>query len=232
MKQLVVRLALLALLIHPALAGGSELEPDAFAAVTPGPAVPLPAPPVSSEPGSNVSFSPNLIAGLFVGSALFSLTLHLALRHHRRSVGQLELVRRKVHLMSPAERDFLAVLEPVVRHVCQISIKVRLADLFEIRPERGRQSAYHLISNQHIGFILAERETGHILCGIQLVNLSRPEPGGLKRDTRVDQLFASQQIPLFRIPCARRYDPAALRETLAGILGQAPISQGSFDCRR
>ena len=170
MKQLLLRLALLALLIRPALAGEAEQQPDDVSAATTLPpersiAAPaqLPAAAVVTETPSSVALSPHLMAGLFVGSALFSLTLHLALRHHRRSVGQLDLVRKKLHLVTPAERDFLAVLEPLVRPACRISVKVRLADLFEIRPERGRQSSYNLISNQHIDFILTEHGTSRIL---------------------------------------------------------------------
>lgn len=219
-KQLHLRIALLALLIRPALAGGSELQPDDFAAGMLAPAVQLPAPSVATEPGSNVSLSPNLMVGLFVGSALFSLTLHLALRHHRRSIVQLDRVRRKEHLMTPAERDFLAVLEPLVRPVCRISIKARLADLFEIRPERGRRSAFHQVSNKHVDFLLTGHETNRILCGILLDDRSRRNPGHLGRDAFVDQLFASQQIPLFRVPCARRHDAEDLRDILALVLGK------------
>ena len=220
MKQL-LRLALLALLIPPALAGGSEPRPDDLAAGTLAPAVRHSAPSETTEPGSNASLSPSLMIGLFIGSALFSLTLHVALRHHRRSVRQLDRVRKKQHLMTPAEREFHSILEPVVRPYGRISLKVRLADLFEIRPERGRQSAYHLISNQHIDFLVTEHGTSRILCGIELDDRSHQRPDRQKRDAFVNQLFASQDLPLVRIRCARRYDPEVLRETLAGIFGKA-----------
>lgn len=214
MKQIVVRLALLALLIRPALAGNSDRQPDDFAAGTFASTV------VASEPGSNGSLSPNLMLGLFVGSVLLSLTLHLALRHHRRRVRQLERVRRKEHLMTPAERDFLAVLEPLVRPVCRISIRVRLADLFEIRPERGRQSAFYRISNKHIDFLLTAHDTNRILCGILLDDRSRRRPGSIGSDAFVDRLFASQQIPLVHVPGARCQDSEDLRDILAVVLGK------------
>jgi Protein of unknown function (DUF2726) len=214
-KRLFLRLAILALLVRPVLAGGPERLPDDSVTGTPA------APVVANEPGSNLSLSPNLMAGLFVGSALFSLTLHLALRHHRRSVGQLDRVRRKEHLMTAAERDFLAVLEPLVRSVCHISIKVRLADLFEIRPERGRQSAFNKVAHRHVDFLLTGHETSRILCGILLDDRSRRRPGRPGRDSFVDQLFASQRIPLFRVPGARLHDTEALGDILALILGKA-----------
>lgn len=218
MKQLLLPLALVALHIHPALAGESERRPE-----HPAPAARLSTASVATEPGSSASISPGLMAGLFVGSALFSLTLHLALRHHRRSVGQLERVRRKEHLMTPAEQEFFAVLEPLVRPYCRISIKVRLADLFEVRPERGRQAAFNLIANKHVDFILTGHETGRILCGIELDDRSQKRADRRKRDAFVDQLFASQDLPLLRIPYAKCQAAEALRETLAGIFGQAHI---------
>ncbi len=116
--------------------------------------------------------------------------------------------------MTAAERDFLSGLEPLVRSVCRISIKVRLTDLFEIRPERGRQSAFHRAANRHVDFLLTGHETGRILCGIVLGG--RPGKDGL-----VDRLFASQRIPLFRVTGARLHDAQGLGDILALVHGKA-----------
>ena len=123
--------------------------------------------------------------------------------------------------MTPAERDFLSILESIAPPGCRILIKVRLADLFEVRPERGRQSAFNLISNKHLDFLVTEHGNSRILCGIEIDDRSQPLKDREKRDAFVNQLFASQQLPLVRIPCTRRYDPKVLRDALAGILGQA-----------
>ena len=232
-KHLPLRLAFLMLLSHPVLAGDAERQLDEH------PADWLPdfdntTVPSTAVPGakSTVSLSPNLILGLFVGSALLSFTIRRMLRGQHRRPPVLnaplspapvlpDLMQPDEHLLIRAEQEFFTVLEPLVRPVCRISIKVALADLFEVRPERGRQAAYGLISNKHVGFILTERETGRIVCGIELDALPSRQPGSVEYDAFVDQLFASQQLPLLLIPCARRYDAGALRQKLAGIIGKA-----------
>lgn len=234
MKQFLLRLVLLALPFHPALAGDVErqsAQQPTHGIQTSG--KPLAMPAAATGRGSTISLSPNLILGLFVGSALLSFTFRLLLRGHDRRAGDCppvldpadrpgsvpsDPIGRSEHLMSPAELDFVSVLGPLVSPVCRISIKVRIADLFEIRP--GHQVAYSLISNKHIGFILTEHETGRIVCGIELVALSCRQPDSIEYAAFVDQLFASQQLPLLRIPCARRYEPEALRQELAGIIGK------------
>ena len=234
MKQFLFRLVLLALPFHLALAGDRERQPDqqpSNGIQTSGKTLALPA--AATGPESAIALIPNLILGLFVGSALLSFTFHLLLRGHDRRAGNSPPVPdpadrpgsvpsdplgRSEHLLSPAELDFVSVLGPLVSPVCRISIKVRIADLFEIRP--GHQAAYSLISNKHVGFILTEHETGRIVCGIELDALPPQQPGSVEYDAFVDRLFASQQLPLLRLPCARCYDPEALRLALGGIIGK------------
>ena len=233
MKHFLVRLVLLALPFHPALAGDVErqsAQQSSHGIQTSGKPLALPA--AAAGCGSTISLSPNLILGLFVGSALLSFTIRRMLRRQHRRPPVLnaplspapvlpDLMQPDEHLLIRAEQEFFTVLEPLVRPVCRISIKVALADLFEVRPERGRQAAYGLISNKHVGFILTEHETGRIVCGIELDAPASRQPGSAGYDAFVDQLFASQQLPLLRIPCARRYDPEDLRQKLAGSIAKA-----------
>lgn len=240
MKHFLTRLVLLALPFHPALAGDTELQParqPSSWVQASGKTLALPA--AAAGPGSTISLSPNLIVGLFVGSALFSFTLRFMLQGRHRRPGSCppvpdlpdrpdrhapapsDLMRLDVHLLTAAEREFLAILEPLARPACRISIKVRLADLFEVRPERGHQTAFDLISNKHIGFIVTALETGRIVCGIELDDLTHRQAGRAGYDAFVNRLFASQQLPLVRVSCSRRHDPAALRRELAGIFGKA-----------
>lgn len=235
MKHFLVPLALLALLSRPASAGDADQRSAGQSGSGPrsqGQVIGAAA--AASVAKSTISLGPNLILGLFVGSALLSFTFRLLLRGHDRRAGNSPPVPdpadrpgsvpsdplgRSEHLMSPAELDLVSVLGPLVSPVCRISIKVRIADLFEIRP--GHQAAYSLISNKHIGFILTEHETGRIVCGIELDAPPSRQPGSVEYDAFVDRLFASQQLPLLRLPCARCYDAGALRRELAGIIGKA-----------
>ena len=236
-KHFLLRLALLALLSLSVLAGASEQKTDERPAswTRNSGETTAPSTTVTGAKGI-VSLSPNLIVGLFVGSALFSFTLRFMLQGRHRRPGSCppvldlsdrhapapsDLMRLDVHLLTPAEREFFAILEPLSRPACRISIKVRLADLFEVRPERGRQTAFDLISNKHIGFIVTELETGRIVCGIELDDLTHRQAGRAGYDAFVNRLFASQQLPLVRVSCSHRHDPAALRRELAGIFGKA-----------
>lgn len=231
MKLFLLRLVLLALPFHPAFAGDMKRQ----SAQPPSGRIKTSALPTAvTGPESAIALSPNLLLGLFAGSALLSFTIRLLLRGHYRRAGNRPTIQdpadlpgpvpsdptgRSGHLMTPAELDFVSVLAPLVSPACRISIKVLLADLFEIRP--GHQGAYSLISNKHVGFILTENETGRIVCGIEIDALSSRQPDSVEYAAFVDQLFASQQLPLLRLPCARRYDPEALRQELAGIIGKA-----------
>lgn len=131
----------------------------------------------------------------------------------------IDLIRRKENLMTPAEQAFFAVLEPIVRSSCMVSSKVRLADLFDVRQERGQQAAFNKICSKHIDFVLTDPGSSRILCGIELDDSSHSRPDRIERDTFVNELFAASQLPLMRVPVAWTYYPQALRTELlkAGV---------------
>lgn len=132
----------------------------------------------------------------------------------------IDLMTKKQNLMTPAELAFFAVLEPIVRSSCMVSSKVRLADLFEVRQERGQQAAFNKIRSKHIDFVLTEPGSSRILCGIELDDSSHNRPERVERDDFVNELFAAQQLPLLRVPVAWTYYPQGLRSELlkAGVL--------------
>lgn len=134
----------------------------------------------------------------------------------------MSLLKRRENLMSPAEQAFFAVLEPIIRSTCMISSKVRLADLFDVSQGRGQQATFNKISNKHIDFVLTDPVTSRILCAIELDDSSHNRADRIQRDAFVNELFATQQLPLLRVPCAWTYYPQALRSALvdAGL----PIS--------
>ncbi len=131
----------------------------------------------------------------------------------------IDLMRRKENLMTPAEQAFFAVLEPIVRSSCMVSSKVRLADLFEVRQQRGQQAAFNKICSKHIDFVLTDPSTSRILCAIELDDSSHNRPDRIERDTFVNELFAVSHLPLMRVPVAWTYYPQALRAELlkAGV---------------
>lgn len=131
----------------------------------------------------------------------------------------IDLMQRRDNLMTPAELAFFAVLEPIVRSSSMISSKVRLADLFDVRQERGQQAAFNKISSKHIDFVLTELGSSRILCGIELDDSSHNRPDRIERDNFVNELFVANHLPLIRVPVAWTYYPQALRAELlkAGV---------------
>jgi len=129
----------------------------------------------------------------------------------------IDLVQRRDNLMTPAELAFFAVLEPIVRSSYMISSKVRLADLFDVRPEGGQQAAFNKLSSKHIDFVLTDYQTSRILCGIELDDSSHSSPDRIARDRFVNELFADKQLPLLRVPHSWIYYPVALREALVKV---------------
>ena len=134
----------------------------------------------------------------------------------------INLMERRDNLMTPAELAFFAVLEPIVRSSCMISSKVRLADLFDVRQERGQQAAFNKIVGKHIDFVLTDYQTSRILCGIELDDSSHNSPDRIERDRFVNDLFSEKQLPLLRVPFSWTYHPEALRVSLikAGLVIQ------------
>lgn len=127
----------------------------------------------------------------------------------------INLMRRKENLMTPAEQAFFAILHPIVNSSCLVSSKVRLADLFDVRQERGQKAAFNKICSKHIDFVLTEPGTSRILCAIELDDSSHNRPDRMERDDFVNELFAANQLPLMRVPVAWTYYPQALRAELA-----------------
>jgi hypothetical protein len=136
-----------------------------------------------------------------------------------QNANPIDLMRRKENLMTPAEQAFFAVLQPIVSSSCMVSSKVRLADLFDVRTERGQRAAFNKISSKHIDFVLTEPGTSRILCGIELDDSSHNRPDRIERDNFVNELFAANQLPLMRVPVAWTYYPQTLRAELlkAGV---------------
>ncbi len=129
------------------------------------------------------------------------------------------LLERKETLMTPAEQSFFDVLEPLVRSSCRVSSNVRLLDLFHIRPGSGQQSAFNKISRKHVDFVLTEHGSSRILCAIELDDSSHNRPDRIERDAFVNELFASLNLPLLRIPFSWTYNVPGLRSELlkAGV---------------
>lgn len=129
----------------------------------------------------------------------------------------LDVIERCERLLTEAEQRFFSVLEPLVTPACVLSSKVRLADLFTVRPGPGGQAAFNRIRSKHIDFVLTEPGTSRVLCGIELDDRSHERPDRVERDRFVNELFQVHGVPLMRVPVRRQYEVQDLRIQLVRL---------------
>lgn len=147
------------------------------------------------------------IAVLFLASAVFSFGCRVLLRMQKpASAGPLP----------DDQRPCFETLRALLGSACAIDCQVRLTDLFEIRPECGRQPLFRLTDGLLLDFLLADAASGLPLCGIALDE-------HLPRDPRIDRLFARHDLLLLRIPREHLADPATLRAAMARLARPAPM---------
>ncbi|WP_221032532.1 DUF2726 domain-containing protein [Actomonas aquatica] len=131
-------------------------------------------------------------------------------------------------IYSPAERSFLGVLDLIELGELTISSKVRLADIFEVKPgvdRRERQGAVNRITSKHVDFLLIQKSDGKPILGIELDDKSHQRGARVKRDEFVDTTFKSAGLPLLRVKVQATYDPRlVLSEIEKALIPSAPTS--------
>lgn len=127
-------------------------------------------------------------------------------------------------VLTPAERSFVGVLEPVLPEGVGLLIKIRLADVFEIRPgltRAARTAAFNRISAKHVDFLLVRASDVAPVIGIELDDSSHAAERRKSRDSFVDEVFRSCRVPLLRIPAKAAYNAAELRADLEAVLAKS-----------
>lgn len=127
-----------------------------------------------------------------------------------------DYVRNK-YLLTAAEYSFYKVLNQVIGPDRFALIKVRIADLVEVRDglDRSAQTAArNRINKKHIDFVICDRVTCLPIVCIELDDRSHDRPVRQTRDDFVDAVFASIGLPLIRQPAQRGYELPDLRRRL------------------
>jgi hypothetical protein len=125
------------------------------------------------------------------------------------------------HLLSPAERSFLGVLERAAEGESRVLAKVRLADVIKTKPGIGpgeRQKAFHRIQSKHLDFVLCAPEDYSIQAVIELDESPHNKTSRRKRDEFVDRALESAGIPITRIPARRGYAVEDIRTILRSLI--------------
>lgn len=118
-------------------------------------------------------------------------------------------------LLTPGEMVFYRMLGPLVSPRCLVFAKVRLADLFEVGAGAGRLGAYRMLSGKRIDFILCDPATSSVVAGIEMEESAPKTSDHEERQRFIDDLFASNGLPLLRVPVGASEDLERLREFLA-----------------
>jgi hypothetical protein len=82
-------------------------------------------------------------------------------------------------LLTPAEISFRHSLKMVVGNSYDINFKVRLADLISVHKGLAKSEwsrAFNQIKAKHVDFVLVDKITTEILCGIELDDSSHDTP--------------------------------------------------------
>ncbi len=145
----------------------------------------------------------------------------LKLKAQGDSGGAPNLYTLRPSIFTPAERSFFGVLERIDLGELTVSSKVRLADVFEVKPgvdRSERQRAVNRITSKHVDFLLVQKSDGKPILGIELDDKSHQRAKRVKRDEFVDQTFKATGLPLLRVKAQATYDPRAILTQIEAVL--------------
>ncbi|HEY3232894.1 MAG TPA: DUF2726 domain-containing protein [Roseiflexaceae bacterium] len=176
-----------------------------------------------------------LLAVLIIAIVAFVTVLVALLRRPRRSSGA-SVAERGGHgvgaahlpyapipnLLSPAERDFLAVLQTATPIGYRIFAQVRLANLVQVEAwARGNKGHFYRIQAKCVDFVLCDTQTTAPCLVVELDDSSHNRPDRQARDAFVDAVLATAGIPILHVRWRQRYDPRELAGHICAKLQMA-----------
>lgn len=143
--------------------------------------------------------------------------------------------------LSRAEASFYHVLRQAAGDRFAIFAKVRLADIFFVNQQKGRQSWTNQITGKHVDFLLCDPLTLQPVAGLELDDASHDRPDRKAQDAH--QIFEAAGLPLIHVPARRTYTLEDIRESLqlvakmaasqVAVTAAAPARRGGApDCPR
>ena len=162
-----------------------------------------------------VEFIVIALLAILVGVALFLLNTET--EDHTTDEAYLS----QGHLLSPAERSFMGVLECVISKDYIIVPKVRVADV--LRPAKSDtrsdwQRAFNRISAKHFDYIICHALDFRIIAAIELDDVSHKRKNRKARDSFLKSATASADLPLLRFEARSSYTVEEVRQILGSLL--------------
>lgn len=118
-------------------------------------------------------------------------------------------------LLTPNETAFYQILLAIVGRRVVVCPKVRLADVFSIKPTSNHQAFYDRIACRQVDFLLCERYTLKPLLAIELYDHSLPGSERKKRDAYIDRVFKAGKLPIMHLVAQEHYSARALALSIA-----------------
>ena len=121
---------------------------------------------------------------------------------------------RRQYFLSPAEKAFYDILDELVGEDITICPKPSVREVLQVRADvrRDRLKYFNWISQKHVDFVLCDKDTMQILCAVELDDRSHERSDRQQRDAFLDKAFKKAKLPLFHIPCKKRYGAKELHE--------------------
>jgi hypothetical protein len=113
------------------------------------------------------------------------------------------------YLLSPGENRFFVALSQVIPSDTYICPKVRIADLLDVRVEKGDPNFWqylNAINQKHVDFVLCRKGDFAPLLVIELDGRSHQDRKRTERDRIVDAAFQDAQLPILHIPVTGFYE--------------------------
>lgn len=163
---------------------------------------------------------------MLAGFAMVGLVAFAVMVARRRESSEVELpsdpareaiscTEVKAALLTPSELSFYRLLEPLVSPRCLVFAKVRLADLFGVQNCPFPDTALRMLRGKRIDFVLCDPSTFGVMAAIELDENASAGADRVERQKFIDDLFASNGLPLLRVPQAASDDVQLLKSELA-----------------
>ena len=125
---------------------------------------------------------------------------------------------RRPALLSKGEFAFYRVLLSAIEGSMVVMVKVGLSDLLKVpRGTAGEQALRNRVSQKHVDFVVCDEAGVRPLVVIELDDRSHRTEKARRRDAVKDAALAAAGLPLLRVPAARSYDAATLRQQIADL---------------
>lgn len=136
---------------------------------------------------------------------------------------------RKVDLfLSNAERSFYGVLEQAVAGNHLVFSKVRVADVLIPESNSNRsewQKAFNFISSKHFDFVVCKPDDCSVQLAIELDDSSHGLEKTQERDSFIEKVCESADLPLLRIKASNAYVVSTIREAIEGMIKGEKVDQ-------